>query len=167
MLTINSLIYYFLFNCISTKLKVGTCSFAGRNFSGKICVFHKGGANKKKNLLIDFKRRINQHGIIYNVVHDSKRSSFIGLIFYDNGYFSHIVLSSSVSIGDRIFSGVENLENFNTGDSTLLSFFDIFSIVNNIELKPFFGSSLARAAGVGATIISRNNYKVCLKLNSG
>lgn len=167
MLAINSLIFNFIFNTVSKKLKVGTCSKSGRNFSGRICIFHRGGGNKKNYLLIDFKRRLNQLGTVYNILYDSNRTSFVGLIFYDNGYFSNIILSSSVSISNKIFSGDKPQTSLNKGDAILLSYISLFTTINNVELKPFFGSSLARSAGVGAIIISRVNDKVWLKLNSG
>ena len=160
MLAINSLIFNFIFNAVSKKLKVGTCSKSGRNFSGRICVFHRGGGNKKNYLLIDFKRRLNQLGTVYNILYDSNRTSFVGLIFYDNGYFSNIILSSSVSISNKIFSGDIPQATLKKGDAALLSYISLFTTVNNVELKPFFGASLARSAGVGAIIISRINDKV-------
>lgn len=163
----NLLIFKFISNTLSKKLNFGTCVKSGRNFSGRICVHHRGGGNKKKSVSVDFKRRIDQFGYIYTVIYDSWRSSFVGLIVYENGFFSYITLTSSISLGDKIFSGDKLALSKSNGDSVKLSFITLFSILSNIELKPFSGASLARAAGVGAVLTSFVKNKVWLKLNSG
>jgi len=44
----------------------------------------------------------------------------------------------------------------------------LFSIVHNVESRPFFGASLARAAGLGVSVVSSVlNRKTVLKLKSG
>lgn len=45
--------------------------------------------------------------------------------------------------------------------------FSLFSLVNNIELYPFSGSSLIRAAGTSAIIINKYMNYVLVKLKSG
>jgi len=163
-----SLLIY-TFSKVSKKLKFGTYTRTGKNFSGKICVFRRGGGNKKIYRLIDFYRRLNLFGIVCEVQYDPYRSAYIGLVLYDNGLFSNIILSENVIVGNRIFSGSasDNKYAFNKGSSFLLSNFPLFSIVNNIESRPFFGSSIARSAGVGAVLISNNSGHVVLKLRSG
>lgn len=54
----------FVFNKVSKKLKFGTFSRSGKNFSGKTCVFHRGGGNKKIYRFIDFYRRLNHFGVV-------------------------------------------------------------------------------------------------------
>src|SRR3546814_17950915 len=78
------------------KLNVGVYSKNGRNGFGRICVFHRGGGNLKKYRLIDFYRRLNLFGYVYKILYDPNRTSYIGLIFYENGLFSYIILSDNI-----------------------------------------------------------------------
>jgi len=150
-------------------VKIGTYKRKGTNFSGKICVFRRGGGNKKNYRLVDFYRRLNAHGLVCQIQYDPSRSAYIGLILYQNGLFSYIILAQGVSIGSRLFSGTASEHKFasNKSSSLILSNIPLLSIVNNIETRPFFGASLARAAGIGATLVSRLDDKVVLKLKSG
>lgn len=72
---------------------------------------------------------------------------------YDNGIFSYIILSENVLEGNKIYSGV-NLKNFSLslGSATSLKNIPLFSIVNNVESRPFKGAMLSRAAGTGSVI---------------
>ena len=151
------------------KLNVGIYSKNGRNGFGRICVFHRGGGNSKKYRLIDFYRRLNLFGYIYKILYDPNRSGYIGLIFYENGLFSYIILSDNINIGDRIFSGDLFVNNncYLQGSAIPLKFIPLFNIVNNIELLPTKGAVYIRSAGNGAIIISKTSNNVILKLKSG
>jgi large subunit ribosomal protein L2 len=154
---------------VSKKFKYGTYIKTGKNFSGKICVFHRGGGNKKIYRCIDFYRRLNFFGVVYSVQYDPYRSAYIGLVLYDNGLFSSIVLSDGIFIGSKIFSGKEIISKncLSKGSSLLLSNLGLFSIISNIESRPLFGASLARAAGSGAITLSFVDKFVNIKLKSG
>jgi ribosomal protein L2 len=54
--SINSLNY--VFKRIMKKLSFGAICAAGRNFSGAICVFHRGGGDKNSQHYVDFFRRL-------------------------------------------------------------------------------------------------------------
>jgi hypothetical protein len=56
--------YLFLFNCIQKKYFIGIVLSSGRNFFGRICVQHQGGALKNKFLKVDRFRHLNQYGYI-------------------------------------------------------------------------------------------------------
>jgi len=159
----------FVFVKVAKHLKFGTYKRSGKNFSGKTCVFHRGGGNKKFYRLVDFYRRLNSFGIICSIAYDPNRSAYIGLVLYDNGFFSYIILSEGSVLGQRIFSGVaEGKSSKNLKSSSLaLSAIGLFGVVSNIESRPFFGASLARAAGVGAVIVAATSNFITLKLRSG
>jgi ribosomal protein L2 len=149
---------------------IGIRPLSGRNFLGKICVHHRSGGNKKKYLYIDFFRRINNYGYIYKIIKCSNRTALIGGIIYENGLFSHIIISETIKLGSKIYSGT-NIKNNNDssiiGNSVILQKIKLFSVVNNIEKYPFSGSSLIRAAGTSAIITTKINNTVMLKLKSG
>jgi len=154
---------------VSKKFKFGTYIKTGKNFSGKICVFHRGGGNKKIYRCIDFYRRLNFFGVVYSIQYDPYRSAYIGLVLYDNGLFSSIVLSDGLAVGNKIFSGKEIIaENcLSKGSSLALSNLGLFTIVSNVESRPLFGAALARAAGSGAITLSFVDKFVNIKLKSG
>ena len=158
---------YFLFK-LNKQFKIGFVRSAGRNFSGHICVHHKGGGNKRKNYLVDFFRRINSFGIVVKIIKTSIYTSFLGLILYSNGLSSFILLSDNTYINDNIFLGTYYKKlNYTFGFSLPISYLSLFSTVNNIELYPYSGSTLARAAGMSSMIINKLNSFVVLKLRSG
>jgi large subunit ribosomal protein L2 len=160
---------YFFYN-IKKKLSIGTRPLSGRNFLGKICVHHRSGGNKKKYCYIDFFRRINNYGYIYKIIKSSNRTAFIGGIIYENGLFSYIIISETVKIGTKIYSGTIIKYKSNTniiGNSIIMKEIKLFSIVNNIEKYPFSGGSLIRSAGTSAIITTKINNQVMLKLKSG
>lgn len=167
----NNIINYNIINVLKKKLTKGLKSKGGRNFLGRICIKAQGSckSSMRKNFrYLDFYRRINKNGILLNVYYDSIRSGKIGLILYNNGLSSFILIQKGLNIFDFIYSGyIFKKNNINKGDSTTLNNIPLFSIISNIENKPYKGGSLCRAAGLSALLISKDNSIGILKLNSG
>lgn len=158
----------FIFLKSRKKLSIGLLSSGGRNFFGRVCVYHRGGGNKKIYLFIDRYRRLNKFAFVYKIFKHSCFTAFIGMLIYDNGLISYIVISNGLKIGSRIFSGIINgLYSNSIGSSNVARFSGLFSIVNSLEAFPFSGSKLARAAGTSAYIIGKEKDKALIKLNSG
>jgi len=154
---------------VANRLKLGTYKRTGKNFSGKTCVFHRGGGNVKFYRLVDFYRRLNSFGVVCSILYDPNRSAYLGLVLYDNGFFSYIILANGVALGQRIFSGTTmSSKGFLTKGSSLnLSSIGLFGIISNVESRPYFGASIARAAGVGAMVVASTKEIITLKLKSG
>ena len=167
----NNIINYNIINILKKKLIKGIKSKGGRNFLGRVCIKGKGLCNssmKKKFRYLDFYRRINKNGIILNIYYDPNRTGKIGLILYENGLSSFILIQKGLHIFDTIFSGYFfNKIIVKKGDSTLLSNIPLFSILSNIENKPFRGGNICRAASVSGLLISKDKLNGILKLNSG
>ena len=160
---------YFFFS-LKKKICIGTRPLSGRNFTGKICVHHKSGGNKNKFIFIDFYRRVNSYGYIYKILKSSNRTAFIGSVIYENGLFSHIILTENLKLGSKIYSGTYSFDVNDCnqiGTSLPLKEMKLFSILNNIENYPFTGGSIIRAAGSNAILTTKNNKKVIIKLKSG
>jgi len=154
------------------KLCIGTRRTGGRNFLGRVCVFHKGGGNKKRYRFIDFYRRVSSKGTIHSVYKDSIRSALFGLVVYLNGLCSYILLSHNVLTLSDVYSGEPNSfeqeeDYYFNGSALPFNRINLFSLVSSIELRPYKGVKLCRAAGTFAEVIGYNNNKVSLKLNSG
>nr|AHI16060.1 ribosomal protein L2 [Bazzania trilobata] len=60
-------------------------SSAGRNSSGRITVFHRGGGSKRLDRKIDFKRSTSSMGIVERIEYDPNRSSWIALVRWIEG----------------------------------------------------------------------------------
>lgn len=79
------------FNTINKKMRLGWISNAGRNFSGRICVHHRGGGDKKCLHLVDFYRRVNCYGYVIKKYKISFYTSLLAFVIYHNGLSSQIL----------------------------------------------------------------------------
>jgi ribosomal protein L2 len=162
---------YYFFSTINKKFTIGSRPSAGRNFSGTICVHHKAGGNKNKYLLVDFYRRLNSYGYIYKIIKNLNFTAFLGGIIYENGLFSYIILSETLKLRSRIYSGSYYQKGKDElgyiGMTVPLKKISLFALVNNIEKYPFSGGSIIRAAGSSGILTSKFDNKISLKLKSG
>ena len=160
-------VYYFV-NKMKKRLTRGLKLTGGRNFLGRVCVRGQGGGNKKLYRFIDFFRRLNLKGKVINILYDPNRSAQIALVLYLNSLCSYIIIQKGIFLNDIIYSGSKLCEEpINVGFSLPLTYMPLFSNVSNIELKPFSGSSLCRAASTSCLLIGKVKNKCILKLNSG
>lgn len=163
-----SFINYSTIKIIKKKISKGIKSKGGRNFLGRVCMRGQGGGNQKVYRFIDFFRRINSKGKLLKILYDPNRTGRLGYIIYENGMSSFLLLQKDLKINCLIYSGTLNSQNeINKGDSLPLRHMPLFTILSNIETKPFSGGILSRAAGVGAVLIGKDNTKGIIKLNSG
>lgn len=145
---------------------------SGRNFLGRICVFHQGAGRFSFYRPVDFYRRINLFGRVIRVRRALHRSAFVATILYVNGLVSSIVSAEGLNLGSLVYSGstvpiAGQKRAFATGSAMPLAFFSLFSLVHNTELIPFRGAQLFRSAGAAATLVARDSVKATLKSASG
>ena len=139
---------------------------AGRNNHGRITVRHHGGGNRRKYRVIDFKRqKANIPATVLSVEYDPNRSAFIALIQYEDGAKSYIVAPDGVKAGDVVVSG-ENAD-IKPGNALPLSSIPVGTFIHNIELYPGKGAQLARAAGIIAQLMAKENGLALIRLPSG
>jgi large subunit ribosomal protein L2 len=163
------MLYYF-FNSIKKKLIKGLVSKGGRNKKGRICIRGRGKGNKNLYRYIDFYKRLNQFGKLLHFFYDTNRSAKIVLILYNNGLCCYSILQKNIKINTFIYSGT--FFNFKeikltNGFSLPLNLMPLFSILSNIELVPFQGTKLVRAAGLSSILVGKEKKSGYLKLNSG
>jgi large subunit ribosomal protein L2 len=160
-------LFYFIFLKYKKLHHKSLVLGSGRNFKGRICVQHKGSADKHNYIKVDRFRNINLYGFILRIIDVFYVSAFLGLVLYENGLINFILLSEGVVKYAIIFSGSRwNSNNF-VGSTQKLMNIKLFDAINSIEKFPRSGAKMARAAGSFAKIISKNNFKVVLKFNSG
>ncbi len=138
----------------------------GRNFQGKITVRHIGGGNRRKYRIIDFKRA--KDGIpatVKTIEYDPNRSANIALLQYADGAKTYILAPVGLKVGDKLLSG--ETADIKSGNALKLKDIPVGTMVHNIELQPGKGGQLARAAGMSAQIMARDEKYVTVKMPSG
>ena len=140
--------------------------FAGRNNQGRITVRHRGGGNRVKYRIIDFKR--NKDGIPAKVVgieYDPNRSAYIALLNYADGEKRYILAPLGLNVGDTVMSGA-NAE-IKVGNALELKDMPVGSVIHNIEMTPGQGGQLVRSAGMEARLMAKEGRYATIKLPSG
>ena len=78
---------------------------SGRNSYGRITVRHKGGGNKVKYRIIDFKRNTNEGAAtVLGIEYDPNRTAYIALLQYENGDKSYVIAPVGLTDGDVVYS---------------------------------------------------------------
>ena len=138
----------------------------GRNAQGKITVRHIGGGNRRKYRIIDFKR--NKDGVpakVKTIEYDPNRSANIALLMYADGVKKYILAPVGLKVGDTVVSGAT--ADIKAGNALMLKDIPVGTMVHNIEMQPGKGGQIARAAGMSAQIMARDEKYVTLKMPSG
>lgn len=139
---------------------------AGRNSYGRITVRHRGGGNRRKYRIIDFKR--NKTGVpatVMTLEYDPNRSAHIALVQYEDGEKRYIVAPVGLQVGDVITSGEE--ADIKPGNALPLSSIPTGTFIHNVELYPGKGAQLARSAGTMAQLMGKENKMALIRLPSG
>ncbi|MCH9753572.1 MAG: 50S ribosomal protein L2 [Alphaproteobacteria bacterium] len=148
------------------SLTSGLSKTGGRNNSGRITSWHKGGGHKRVYRLIDFKRsKRDMEATVERIEYDPNRTAFIALVKYKDGQMSYIVAPNGLKDKDVISAG-ENVD-IKVGNALPLSSIPVGTTVHNVELKPGKGGQLARSAGSSVKIESKDSGYVLIKLRSG
>jgi len=139
---------------------------AGRNSYGRITVRHRGGGNRRKYRIIDFKRnKFDVEAIVKTIEYDPNRSAFIALIEYTDGVKSYILAPEGLKPGMKVMSGPK--AEATVGNCLPLAQIPLGLMVHAIELVPGEGAKVARSAGNACQIMARDGARVTLKMPSG
>jgi len=137
----------------------------GRNAQGKITVRHRGGGEKRKYRIIDFKR--NKDGIpakVATIEYDPNRTSNIALLHYADGEKRYIIAPVGLKVGNTVVSGVD--ADIRTGNALPLANIPVGTLIHNIELKTGKGGQMARSAGAYAQLMAKEGNYAVLRLPS-
>ena len=139
---------------------------AGRNSYGRITVRHRGGGNRKKYRIIDFKRqKHDMTATVLSIEYDPNRSAFIALVEYEDGEKRYILAPHGLKAGDKVVSGAD--ADIKPGNALPLKTIPVGTFIHNVELYPGKGAQLARAAGIMAQLMAKENGMALLRLPSG
>jgi large subunit ribosomal protein L2 len=150
---------------LKQKLK-GKKNSTGRNHSGKITVFHKGGGVKRKYREVNFFRSFNSTGIVCTLEHDPNRNALIASIFdFINFEFFYILAPKNLKVGDIVKSGLEIEPSL--GSSLPISGIPIGTPIYNISPKVFEKGKISRSAGTFSVIKEKTDKYALIELSSG
>ena len=106
---------------------------SGRNSYGRITVRHKGGGNKKKYRIVDFKRKATKATVI-GIEYDPNRTAYIALLQDDEGNKSYVIAPVGVTDGDVLYTGAD--ADIKPGNTLPLANIPVGTFIHNIELYP-------------------------------
>lgn len=139
---------------------------SGRNNTGRITVRHRGGQNRRKYRLIDFKRDLQGvPATVLTLEYDPNRSAHIALVQYESGEKRYIIAPNGLKVGDTVTSGIGS--DIKPGNALELVNIPVGTFIHNVELYPGKGAQLARAAGVMAQLMAKEGGFALLRLPSG
>jgi len=139
---------------------------AGRNSYGRITVRHRGGGNRKKYRIIDFKRnKDGMNATVIGIEYDPNRSANIALIQYEDGTKAYILAPQGLKDGHIVVSG-EGAD-IKPGNALFIKDIPVGTLIHNIELYPGSGGQLVRSAGTSAQLMAKEGDYSQVRLPSG
>ena len=139
---------------------------SGRNSYGRITVRHKGGGNRRKYRVIDFKRdKMDVAAKVLRLEYDPNRSAFIALCEYEDGERRYILAPVGLAAGDSVLSSAA--ADIKPGNCLPLANIPVGTVIHNIELYPGKGAQLVRSAGVAAQLMAKEGDMATVRLPSG
>ena len=139
---------------------------SGRNSYGRITVRHRGGGNKRKYRVIDFRRdKLDMPAVVQRLEYDPNRSAFIALVKYEDGELRYVLAPVGLKAGDTILASAA--ADIKPGNCLPLANIPVGTIIHNIELQPGYGAQLVRSAGVAAQLLAKEGELAQVRLPSG
>ncbi len=139
---------------------------SGRNSYGRITVRHRGGGNKKKYRVIDFKRdKMEMPAIVLRLEYDPNRSANIALVEYEDKERRYIIAPNGLNVGDVVYSSAS--ADIKPGNCLPIANIPVGTVIHNIELYPGRGAQLVRSAGGAAQLMAKEGEAAQVRLPSG
>ena len=139
---------------------------SGRNNYGRITVRHRGGGNRRKYRIIDFKRnKVDMPAKVLTLEYDPNRTAHIALVQYEDGEKRYIIAPVGLKVGDTIEAGKG--ADIKPGNALPLANIPVGTFIHNVELYPGKGAQLARSGGVQAQLMAKENGFALIRLPSG
>ena len=139
---------------------------SGRNNLGRITVRHRGGGNRRKYRVIDFKRdKADMKATVLTLEYDPNRTAHIALVQYEDGEKRYIIAPNGLKVGDTVVSGKQ--ADIKPGNALPMASIQTGTFIHNLELYPGKGAQLARSAGVMAQLMAKENGMALVRLPSG
>jgi len=138
----------------------------GRNTYGRITSRHRGGGNKRRYRVIDFRRiKDNIPAKVFSIEYDPNRNARIALLHYADGEKRYILAPDKLSVGDKVVSG-EGVD-IKPGNALPLKNIPVGTVVHGVELRPGGGAKIARSAGTSVQLLAKEGAMAHLRMPSG
>ena len=147
------------------SLTVTKKKHAGRNSYGRITVRHKGGGNKQKYRIIDFKRSTEGAAKVIGIEYDPNRTAYIALLEYEDGKRTYVIAPVGLTDGDTVYSSAT--ADIKPGNTLPIANIPVGTFIYNIELYPGKGGQLVRSAGCAAQLMAKEDGVAQVRLPSG
>jgi large subunit ribosomal protein L2 len=148
------------------SLLVSLSKNSGRNSYGRITVRHRGGGNRTKYRIVDFRRdKRDMPATVLSLEYDPNRTAYIALVQYEDGEKRYILAPLGLTEGEKIVAGAS--VDIKPGNALPLENIPVGTFVHNIEMSPGRGGQMARAAGDMAQLMAKENGYALLRLPSG
>lgn len=145
-------------------------SLHGRNNTGSITVYHKGGSRKQLYFRLDFYKYIWYiYAIIIKEYYYAINKSFIFLLAYSNGLFNYILAVNKLYIGSVLFNGqlqFINYESNKLGITTKISNFAMGDYFHTLILNKSLSSKYIRTPGNYSKLTKKIDNYYIIKLRS-
>ena len=139
---------------------------AGRNSYGRITVRHRGGGNKRKYRIIDFKRdKMDMTATVLRLEYDPNRSANIALVEYEDGERRYILAPLGLAAGDKVLSSPA--ADIKPGNALPIANIPVGTVIHNIEMHPGKGGQLVRSAGAAAQLMAKEGNDAQIRMPSG
>ncbi|MBC8585941.1 50S ribosomal protein L2 [Youxingia wuxianensis] len=138
---------------------------SGRNNTGRITVRHRGGGNRRKYRVIDFKRDKIGTANVLTLEYDPNRTAHIALVQYEDGEKRYIIAPNGLKVGDTVTTGPS--ADIKPGNALPMANIPVGTFIHNIELYPGKGAQLARSAGIQAQLMAKEGAYALVRLPSG
>ena len=139
---------------------------SGRNSYGRITVRHRGGGNRTKYRVIDFKRdKTGMNATVQTIEYDPNRSAHIALLQYEDGEKRYILAPNGLNVGDTVRSGAD--ADIKPGNALPMANIPVGTFIHNVEMYPNKGAQLVRAAGNMAQLMAKEGEYALVRLPSG
>ncbi|HHN73838.1 MAG TPA: 50S ribosomal protein L2 [Acidobacteria bacterium] len=138
----------------------------GRNSSGRVTMWHRGGGHKRRYRVIDFKRdKFDVPGKVVTIEYDPNRSANIALVSYADGEKRYMLAPVGLKVGQEVLSS--DAADIVLGNCLPLNKIPVGTVVHNIELRPGKGGQMARSAGASAQLLAKEGRYAHVRLPSG
>ena len=149
---------------LKSKIK-GLKTSSGRNNTGKITTYHKGGGHKKNYRTISFDLTKNSIGIVTSIEYDPYRSAYIASVYNFLKKTYHYILAPKHLVTGNIIKTGLNAE-IQIGHSLPLSKIPEGSLIYNISTRRKELATICRAAGTFAQVIKKTSTHCLIRLPS-
>ena len=147
------------------KLTEGLSKSGGRNNSGHVTAWHRGGGHKRRYRVVDFRRvKDGVAGRVAAIEYDPNRTCRIALIHYTDGDKAYILAPKGLSVGDTVMSGQG--ADIRPGNAMALRYIPVGTVIHNVELRPGQGGKIGRSAGIAVQLVAKDGDFATLRMPS-